>query len=66
MAQSASWTQSTTATDTGIVIPANSQIVEVRLYITTACDAVQLTLSFGTSSTSTAIICTRISSWNSS
>ena len=34
MAQTASWTQSTTAADTGIVIPANSQIVEVRIYIT--------------------------------
>ena len=45
------WTQSTTAADTGIVIPANSQIVEVRIYITTACDAANI--SVGTSSTST-------------
>ena len=51
MAQTASWTQSTTAADTGIVIPANSQIVEVRIYITTACDAANI--SVGTSSTST-------------
>jgi len=51
MAQTASWSQSTTAADTGIVIPANSQIVEVRIYITTACDAANI--SVGTSSTST-------------
>ena len=51
MAQTASWTQSTTAADTGIVIPANSQIVEVRIYITTACDAANI--SVGTSATST-------------
>ena len=50
MAQTASWTQSTTAADTGIVIPANSQIVEVRIYITTACDAANI--SVGTSNTS--------------
>ena len=51
MAQTASWTQSTTAADTGIVIPANSQIVEISIYITTACDAANI--SMGTSSTST-------------
>ena len=51
MAQTASWTQSTTAADTGIVIPANSQIVEIRVYITTACDAANITM--GTSSTAT-------------
>ena len=39
MAQTASWTQSTTATDLGIVIPANSQIVNIRIYRTIACDA---------------------------
>lgn len=50
-AQTASWTQSTTAADTGIVIPANSQIVEIAIYITTACDAANI--SMGTSSTST-------------
>ena len=33
------------------IIPANSQIVEVRIYITTACDAANI--SVGTSSTST-------------
>ena len=51
MAQTASWSQSTTAADTGIVIPANSQIVDVQIYITTACDAANI--SVGTSSTST-------------
>ena len=51
MAQTASWSQSTTAADTGIVIPANSQIVEIRVYITTACDAANI--SMGTTSTST-------------
>ncbi len=34
MAQTASWTQSTTAADTGIVIPANSQIVGAELSVT--------------------------------
>ncbi len=53
MAQTASWTQSTTAADTGIVIPANSQIVDVQIYITTACDAANI--SVGTTSTSTEI-----------
>ena len=51
MAQTASWSQSTTAADTGIVIPANSQITEVIINITTACDAANI--SVGTSSTST-------------
>ena len=50
MAQTASWEQSTTAADTGMVIPANSQIVEIRVYITTACDAANI--SMGTTSTS--------------
>ena len=53
MAQTASWEQSTTAADTGIVIPANSQIVEIRVYITTACDAANI--SMGTTSTSTSL-----------
>ena len=51
MAQTASWSQSTDAADTGIVIPANSQVVDVQIYITTACDAANI--SVGTSSTST-------------
>tara|TARA_R100000781_G_scaffold89798_1_gene55350 strand:+ start:581 stop:1030 length:450 start_codon:yes stop_codon:yes gene_type:complete len=51
MAQSASWSQSTTAADTGIVIPANSQITEIIVNITTACDAANI--STGTTSAST-------------
>jgi hypothetical protein len=51
MAQTASWSQSTDAADTGIVIPANSQVVDIQVYITTACDAANI--SVGTSSTST-------------
>ena len=51
MAQTASWTQSTTAADTGIVLPANSQVTEITVYITTACDAANI--SMGTSATST-------------
>ena len=51
MAQTAGWTQSTTAADTGIVIPANSQITEIIINITTACDAANI--SMGTSAAST-------------
>ena len=51
MAQTASWSQSTTAADTGIVIPANSQITEIIVNITTACDAANITM--GTTSAST-------------
>ena len=43
--------RSTTAADTGIVIPANSQITEIIIYITTATAAANI--SMGTSSTST-------------
>ena len=51
MAQTASWSQSTDAADTGIVIPANSQIVDIQIYITTTPDAGNI--SMGTSATST-------------
>ena len=51
MSQTASWTQSTTAADTSIVVPANSQITEIIIYITTACDAANI--SMGTTDTST-------------
>lgn len=51
MAQTASWSQSTDAADTGIVIPANSQVVDIQIYITTATTAANI--SVGTSSTST-------------
>lgn len=51
MAQTGSWTQSTTAADTGITIPANSQITEIIVNITTATTAANI--SMGTNSTST-------------
>ena len=51
MCQSVAVDQTATSTETNIVLPANSQIVEVRIYITTACDAANI--SVGTSSTST-------------
>ena len=52
MSQSASITQSTTAAESGIVIPANSQILEATVFVTTAYDNTA-TLSIGTSGTST-------------
>ena len=52
MVQSAAITQSTTAAASGIIIPANSQIVEIYVYVTTAWDNTA-TLSVGTTSTST-------------
>ena len=48
MAQTATWTQSTTAADTGIIIPANSQITEIIINITTATTAANI--SMGTTS----------------
>jgi hypothetical protein len=54
MAQTAGWTQSTTAVSTGMIIPANSQITGITLTINTAPDAGNLTL--GTSITATEII----------
>jgi hypothetical protein len=53
LAQSATWAQSTTAADTGITIPANSQIIDIAVYVTTACDGASQNLSVGTSATST-------------
>jgi hypothetical protein len=53
LAQSATWVQSTTAADTGITIPANSQIIDVAVYVTTACDGASQNLSVGTTATST-------------
>lgn len=44
MAQTATWTQSTTAADTGIVIPANSQITEIKINITTATTAANISM----------------------
>jgi len=52
MSQSAAITQSTTAAATGIVIPANSQILEATVFVTTAFDN-SATLNIGTSATST-------------
>jgi hypothetical protein len=51
MAQSAAITQSTTAAGTGIIIPANSQILEITVFVTTAFDN-SATLSIGTTSSS--------------
>jgi hypothetical protein len=51
MAQTAGWTQSATAADTGIIIPANSQVTEVIINITTATAAANI--SVGTSATAT-------------
>ena len=52
MAQSAAWTQTAaSAASTGMIIPANSQITAITLYITTAPGAANM--SMGTSSTST-------------
>ena len=48
MSQSAAFIQSTTAASTGIIIPANSQITEITIYITTACDGASQNLSVGT------------------
>ena len=52
MAQYAANTQSTTAAASGIIIPANSQIVECYVYVPTAYDN-SATLSIGTTSAST-------------
>jgi len=52
MSQSVAITQSTTAAATGIVIPANSQILEATVFVTTAFDN-SATLNIGTSATST-------------
>jgi hypothetical protein len=53
MAQTAAWTQSTTAADTGINIPAGSQILDFEVQVDTACDGATQNLSVGTSATST-------------
>jgi hypothetical protein len=53
MAQSAPFIQSTTAAATAIIIPAGSQILDIQITITTACDGASQNLSVGTSATST-------------
>ena len=52
MAQSQQVTQASSATT--IVIPANSQIIEINLYVTTAWDGVASTLGFGNTALATA------------
>lgn len=52
MAQSQKVLQSSSATT--IVIPANSQIIEINLYVTTAWDGVASTLGFGNTALATA------------
>jgi len=58
MAQTFPITQAGTATAlaTGIVIPANSHIVNMQLLVTTAWDGVASTFSLGTSATSTELV----------
>jgi len=53
LAQSAPFVQSTTAAATTIIIPAYSQILDIAVYITTACDGASQNMSVGTSVTST-------------
>ena len=48
-AQSAAITENTTAADTGIIIPANSQIINMYVLIQTAWDGGTNTLDIGTS-----------------
>ena len=57
-AQSAAITQSTTAAATSIVIPANSTIVDIELFVTTAWSSATTTytISVGTSSTATELV----------
>lgn len=58
MAQTASITQAGTATAaaTGIVIPANSHIVNIQVATTTAWNGAAATISLGTSATSTELV----------
>jgi hypothetical protein len=51
MSQSAAFTQADGATD--IVIPANSQIVDIKVFITTAFDGVAKTFGVGTTASAT-------------
>lgn len=57
-AQSAAITQSTTAAASGIVIPANSTIVSIDLFVTTAWSSATTTytISVGTTSTATELV----------
>lgn len=51
MAQSAKFTQASGATD--IVIPANSQIVDIKVFVTTVFDGVATTFGVGTTASAT-------------
>lgn len=51
MAQSAAFTQASGATD--IVIPANSQIVDIKVFLTTAMTGVATTFGIGTTASAT-------------
>lgn len=51
-----------TAAKTGIVIPANSEIVDMKLFSTTAFDGVATTISFGTTSTATELVSAGVTS----
>ena len=57
-AQSAAITQSTTAAASGIVIPANSTILSIDLFVTTAWSSATTTytISVGTTSTATELV----------
>lgn len=57
-AQTVAITQADTATalGTAIVIPANSQIVDVKLFVTTAWNGTASTLNVGTSATATELV----------
>lgn len=57
-AQSAAVVQSTTAAATSIVIPANSTIVDIELFVTTAWSSATTTytISVGTSATATELV----------
>jgi hypothetical protein len=57
-AQSAAVVQSTTAAATGIVIPANSTIIGIELFVTTAWSSATTTytISVGTSATATELV----------
>lgn len=51
MAQSAKFTQASGATD--IVVPANSQIVDIKVFVTTPFDGVATTFGIGTTASAT-------------
>lgn len=57
-AQSAAITQSTTASATSIVIPANSTIIDIELFVTTAWSSATTTytVSVGSSATATELV----------